>query len=163
MAGISLVLFFISLCCIILGVIRPTLVVRWGNRSRKTAVFTYSLTALAALILMIAWIGSSEISTDQIKASAAHKEPVKTSSARAEVPIDPDNSKQVWAIKNINVGDQLGLDYLIKKLGRSESVQVTRHNPHIIKAYYFQGANITIFLNTNEHSVSHWRIGRASE
>jgi hypothetical protein len=163
MAGISLVLFLISLCCLILGVIRPTLVVRWGKRSRKTAFFTYSLTALASLILMVACIGASGISTDQMNTSLAHQEPVKTSPARAEEPIDPDNPKQMWAIKNINMGNQLGLDYLVEKLGRSESVRVTRYNPHIIKAYYFQDANITIFLNTHERSVSHWRIGRASE
>jgi len=43
MATFLMVLSFVSMCCLFVGLIRPSLVIYWGKRSRRQVVVTYSI------------------------------------------------------------------------------------------------------------------------
>lgn len=173
---------YLALFAFFVGMIRPQLVVRWGHRSRKDVLTVY-LTLFIASAVGAKLLAGSAVDTGREYLAQLQKEAVeaqrergetvgpqatnfttvKTSGSPSVKPIDPSNTKQQWGITNINIGSNIRLDELIEALGDFEQIDVTGHNPAIIKAYYFRDADMTVFLNTGLNAVSHWRIGRASE
>lgn len=64
MAGLFLILFFISIIILIIGIIKPNLVIRWGdNRNRKSVFKVYGLAIVVFFVLFIISTPLSSIET----------------------------------------------------------------------------------------------------
>ena len=68
-----------------------------------------------------------------------------------------------WVIGNVYAGSRWSRSYWVARFGEPEQLTTTSWNPRIIKAYYFESLDMTIFTNELKGEVSHWRSGRATE
>lgn len=72
------------------------------------------------------------------------------------------NKKQLWVMENVIIGTKWNESLFKKKLGSYQELKLTGGNPNVIKAYYFQSANMTIFVNKLKKEVATWRKGKDS-
>lgn len=70
------------------------------------------------------------------------------------------NKGQVWIINNVYTGTTWDKNTFIKELGNYKELTVSNKNPEIIKVYYFQDADMTIFVSKPLKEVLTWRVGK---
>ncbi len=72
------------------------------------------------------------------------------------------DKKQRWVIENVIIGTPWDIKKFNEELGEYEELKVTNRNPEIIKVYYFNEADMTIFVNKLKNNVATWRMGEAN-
>ena len=70
---------------------------------------------------------------------------------------------QRWVMENVYGGTRWDRSHWVGRFGEPRQLTITRLNPKIIKAYYFESLDMTIFVNELKDEVSHWRMGRATQ
>ena len=70
---------------------------------------------------------------------------------------------QRWVMENVYGGTRWNRPHWVDRFGEPRHLTITRLNPRIIKAYYFESLDMTIFVNELKDEVSHWRMGRATQ
>lgn len=70
---------------------------------------------------------------------------------------------QRWVMENIYGGTSCNRSYWVGRFGEPQQLTITRLNPRIIKAYYFDSLDMTIFVNELKGEVSQWRTGHATQ
>lgn len=70
---------------------------------------------------------------------------------------------QRWVTENVYGGTRWNRSYWVGRFGEPQQLTITRLNPKVIKAYYFNSLDMMIFVNELKGEVSHWRTGRATE
>ncbi|WP_430735208.1 hypothetical protein [Halodesulfovibrio aestuarii] len=156
MSGFFVVMFGLCLIAFVVAMARPSLVVKWGNRSRKEALMVFPMLAFCMLV--------AAITTFDKKDTTTNVQPATVATTSTPTVRDPNNTKQTWAFEHLENNSQHNLISLGEHLGtKYKSVPITKGNPSIIKAYYFQDADVTVFLNTYYKNVAYWRVGKHSE
>ena len=72
-------------------------------------------------------------------------------------------NNQRWVMENVHFGSRWDRSYWVRRFGNPQTLATTLWNPKIIKAYYFETLDLTIFVNELKSEVSHWRTGRVTE
>ncbi len=72
------------------------------------------------------------------------------------------DAAQQWVMDNVEMGRKWNPDEW-KRFGEPENVALTRHNPAVVKGYYYPSIDMTILVNTLKGEVKVWRLGRATE
>ena len=70
------------------------------------------------------------------------------------------NKGQIWIMNNVYTGTTWDKNTFIKELGNYKELTVSNKNPEIIKVYYFQDADMTIFVSKPKKEVLTWREGK---
>ena len=68
-----------------------------------------------------------------------------------------------WVMGNLYAGTRWNRSSWVDRFGKPQQLTTTRWNPDIVKAYYFESLDMTIFVNELKGEVSLWRIGRKTE
>ena len=71
-------------------------------------------------------------------------------------------SGQRWVMENTTSGEPWHSRTWTQKFGKPEEVEVVGLNPNVIKAYYYSKIDTTVFVNELKGTISHYRLGRAS-
>lgn len=70
---------------------------------------------------------------------------------------------QKWVMANVISGYAWKETEWTERFGEYDELPVERFNPEIMHAYYFPDLDMTIFVNTFNSEVSHWRVGKANQ
>lgn len=78
-------------------------------------------------------------------------------SGQSSAAADLENRRQAWVMDNVFVHTPWDEDQFVRELGPYERARSELNNHD---AYYFPGADMTIFVNRTRQDVGIWRIGR---
>ena len=68
---------------------------------------------------------------------------------------------QKWVMENIHAGVPWDSALWREKFGDHQEITIDRYNPRVIKAYYFDSIDTTVFINVLKNEVTVWRLGKA--
>lgn len=70
------------------------------------------------------------------------------------------DTKQLWVMSNVHTGMTWDKKKFVSKLGEYKEIEIKNRNPKIIKVYYFNQAEMTVFVNKLKNKVVTWRKGQ---
>ena len=117
MENLFIVLFFLSLLGLIVGLVRPKLVIRWGNkRTRGRVILTYGLTTVVFIIL---YGVTAPLATRQVREKpeatpsqvVEQEKPDKFSKLEIIDVVYEDDKVRVSGITDLPDGSQLSVDF----------------------------------------------------
>lgn len=71
------------------------------------------------------------------------------------------NEGRRWVMLNVYMGQEWDPAFWMLKFGEWKQLEVDRHNPAIIKAYYFESIDMTLIVNVLKGEIVTWRDGEA--